>query len=338
MLLGMSCCQISAQTLLHVAGNVLLSDRSKDSSACCWECPAVRSQKRQFCLLLGVSCCQISAKTVLLIAGSVLLSDLSTDTYSCSAFYQKFTVICLNQIGILHWKLILLFVIPVSVTVTVVPLNHKHWDCALYWAVLRYDWHLFQFPHLHVTPQSSLCCVHTGFLGRRAGKWCCLLPYPSHSTSEMWHCSHKNIPQLLHEWFPLAGMSIPYIYSAMQYVSACRYCYWQWTVNSSFGILSNSLPTNHVVLAQECTQASASWGQQMSVNCLVVYVYLYLRCSLYFRCSDGGTPRNSCVYWGRQGYLLLFETKCTSSVLFPTNCHLFYNFILFLFKLCFCFS
>jgi len=221
---------------------------------------------------------------------------------------------------------------PVSVTVTVGPLNHKLWDCAPYWTILRYDCHLFQFPHLHVTPQGSLCCVHAGFLGRRAGKWCCLLPYPIHSSSEMWHCSYKNIPQLLHEWFPLAGMSVPYSlsrYSAMQFVSACRYCYWKWTVNSSFGILSNSSLTNRVVWAQECSQASASWGQQMSVNCLVVYSYLYLRCILYFRCTDGGTARNWFVCVGRQGYWLLFETKCASSVLFPTNCHLFHNFVLF---------
>lgn len=222
--------------------------------------------------------------------------------------------------------------VPVCVTVTVGPPNHRHWDCALYWTVLRYDCHLFQFPHLHVTPQGSLCCVHTGFLGWKPGKWYCLLPYPSHSTSEMWHCSHKNIPQLLHEWFPLAGMSISYSlssYSAMQFVSVCQYCYWKWTMNSSFGILSNSLLNNRAVLAQDCTQASASWKQQMSVNCLIVYIYLYLRCILYFICTDGDTPRNCFVYLGRQGYLLLFETKCTSSVLFPTNCHLFFNFILF---------
>jgi hypothetical protein len=146
----------------------------------------------------------------------------------------------------------------------------------------------------------------------------------------MRRCSHKNIPQLLHEWFPLAGMSIPYSlssYSALQFVSACRYCYWKWTLKSSFGILSNSSLTNCVGWAEKCSQASACWGQQMSVNCLAVYIYLYLRCVLYFRCTDGGTLRNCFVYLGRQGYLLLFETKCTSSVLFPTNCCLFCNFI-----------
>lgn len=231
-----------------------------------------------------MSCCQISAQTLLLVVGHSV----------------KNSVICLKKIDILHWKLFLLFMIPVSVRVTFVPLHHKHWDTALYWTVFRYDCHLFQFPHLHVTPQRSLCCVHTGFLGWRAGKWCYLLPCPLHPTSEMWHCSHKNIPQLLHEWFPLAGMSIPYIYSAIQFVSAYRYGYWKWTMNSSFDILSNSLLTNRMILVQECTQAYATWGEQMSVNCLVVYIYLYVRCILYFRCSDGGTSRNCFVYLDRQ--------------------------------------
>jgi hypothetical protein len=73
--------------------------------------------------------------------------------------------------------------------------------------VQKCDFDVFQFQYLHITPQGGLCLVHTGFLGWRVGKWYRVLPVPARSTSEMWHCCHKNVPQLLHERFPLAGMA-----------------------------------------------------------------------------------------------------------------------------------
>lgn len=75
--------------------------------------------------------------------------------------------------------------------------------------VQKSDFDVFQFQYLRITPQEGLCLVHAGFLGWRVGKRCRVLPVPAHSTSEMWHCCHRNVPQLLHEWFPVAGMAFP---------------------------------------------------------------------------------------------------------------------------------
>lgn len=75
--------------------------------------------------------------------------------------------------------------------------------------VQKSDFNVFQFQYIHIAPEEGLCLVHAGFLGWRVGKWYRVLPVPARPTSEMWYCCYKNIPQLLHEWFPVAGMTFP---------------------------------------------------------------------------------------------------------------------------------